>query len=108
MDSRQTAEVDSGPRVAPGRVDRERPGSGASGCSRPHVLSVSSPDLTLCLGIESLITLQDVRCLGPEDAIEICRWAAHAMLEAALVEQDSAPSKSRKASEKPRNATSRR
>jgi AcrR family transcriptional regulator len=64
--------------------------------------------LTLCLGIESLITLQDVRCLGPGDAIEICRWAAHAMLEVALVEQNSALSKSLTSSKKPKNASSRR
>ena len=32
--------------------------------------------LTLCLGIESLITLQDVRTLSPDQAVEICRWAA--------------------------------
>jgi AcrR family transcriptional regulator len=63
--------------------------------------------LTLCLGIESLITLQDVRCLTPEGAIEICRWAAHAMLETALREQNNSASKSRR-SHKPKKASSRR
>ena len=62
--------------------------------------------LTLCLGIESLITLQDVRCLTPEGAIEICRWAAHAMLETALREQNNSASKSRR-SRKPKKASSR-
>jgi AcrR family transcriptional regulator len=64
--------------------------------------------LTLCLGIECLITLQDVRCLAPEDAIEVCRWAAHAMLEAALSGQNGAESKARCSREKPRKAGSRR
>ena len=52
--------------------------------------------LTLCLGIESLITLQDVRTLSPDKAVEICRWAAQGMLEAALREQNAAESKSRR------------
>jgi AcrR family transcriptional regulator len=52
--------------------------------------------LTLCLGIESLITLQDVRTLSPDQAVEICRWAAQAMLEASLREQKEAGSKSRR------------
>jgi hypothetical protein len=63
--------------------------------------------LTLCLGVESLITLQDVRCLTPEGAIEICRWAAHAMLGTALREQNNSASKSRR-SRKPKKAGSRR
>src|SRR5262245_36559590 len=64
--------------------------------------------LTLCLGIESLITLQDVRRLAPEDAIGICRWVAHAMLETALREQNSAASKSRPSRQKPTKASPRR
>jgi AcrR family transcriptional regulator len=52
--------------------------------------------LTLCLGIESLITLQDVRRLGAEDAIEICRWAAQAMFERALRQQGDAAPKNRR------------
>ena len=51
--------------------------------------------LTLCLGIESLITLQDVRALTPEQSVDICRWAAQAMLEAVLREQSAAATKSR-------------
>ena len=43
--------------------------------------------LTLCLGIEPLITLQDVRTLTPEQSVDICRWAAQSMLNAALREQ---------------------
>jgi AcrR family transcriptional regulator len=42
--------------------------------------------LTLCLGIEPLITLQDVRALTPGQSVDICRWAAQAMLDAALRE----------------------
>jgi AcrR family transcriptional regulator len=63
--------------------------------------------LTLCLGVESLITLQDVRRLASEDAIEICRWAAHAMFETALREQNDAASKSRHSRRKPKKATAR-
>jgi AcrR family transcriptional regulator len=43
--------------------------------------------ITLCLGMESLITLQDVRALTPDQSIEVCRWAGRAMLDAALREQ---------------------
>ncbi|HYL79146.1 MAG TPA: helix-turn-helix domain-containing protein [Bryobacteraceae bacterium] len=43
--------------------------------------------ITLCLGMESLIALQDVRALTPAQSIEICRWAGRAMLDAALREQ---------------------
>jgi AcrR family transcriptional regulator len=64
--------------------------------------------LTLCLGIESLITLQDVRCLAPEGAIEICRWAAHAMLETTLREQSALAAKSPRSRKQPENAGSRR
>jgi AcrR family transcriptional regulator len=63
--------------------------------------------LTLCLGIESLITLQDVRRLGAEDAIEICRWVARAMLEAAMREKNHANSQSRPSRQKPVKANSR-
>jgi AcrR family transcriptional regulator len=58
--------------------------------------------LTLCLGIESLITLQDVRRLAPEDAIEICRWAAHAMFETALRERNDPVTKGRRSPQKPK------
>jgi AcrR family transcriptional regulator len=42
--------------------------------------------LTLCLGIEPLAILQDVRGLNSEQSISICRWVARALLEAALHE----------------------
>ena len=61
--------------------------------------------LTLCLGIESLITLQDVRRLAPEDAIGICRWAAHAMLETTLREQNDAAPKKRRSHKQRRTRT---
>jgi AcrR family transcriptional regulator len=52
--------------------------------------------LTLCLGIESLITLQDVRALTSGQSVDICRWVAQAMLDAALREQNAArPAKAR-------------
>lgn len=63
--------------------------------------------LTLCLGIESLITLQDVRTLSPDQAVEICRWAAQGMLEATLREQNEAGSKSRRSRSRRQNAGSR-
>jgi AcrR family transcriptional regulator len=50
--------------------------------------------VTLCLGVEPLIVLQDVRALKQEQAVDICRWAAQAMLEASLRDQSAAPSKS--------------
>lgn len=50
--------------------------------------------VTLCLGVEPLIVLQDVRALKQEQAVDICRWAAQAMLEASLRDQSTAPSKS--------------
>ncbi len=43
--------------------------------------------ITLCLGMESLIALQDVRALSPAQSIDICRWAGRAMLDASLREQ---------------------
>jgi len=49
--------------------------------------------LTLCLGIESLMTLQDIRNLAPGQAVDICRWAAQAMLDAALRDQKGAPAR---------------
>lgn len=60
--------------------------------------------LTLCLGIESLITLQDVRRLASEDAIEICRWAAHAMFKTAMRERNGAPARNRPPRRNPRKA----
>ncbi len=40
--------------------------------------------LSLCLGVEALIILQDVRGLKPEQSIGVCQWAARAILEAAM------------------------
>ena len=51
--------------------------------------------VSLCLGVESLIILQDVRALRQEQSVEICRWAAKAMLDSALREQKTASSKTR-------------
>jgi AcrR family transcriptional regulator len=64
--------------------------------------------LTLCLGIESLITLQDVRVLTPGQSVDICRWAAQAMLDAALREQDVGPSRKRGAVDRQQVARPRR
>jgi AcrR family transcriptional regulator len=64
--------------------------------------------LTLCLGIESLITLQDVRTLSPNQAVEICRWAAQGMLEAALREQSEAGSKNGRSRSRRQSAVTRR
>jgi AcrR family transcriptional regulator len=49
--------------------------------------------VALCLGVEPLIVLQDVRALTREQAVEICRWAAQAMLEASLRDNNAAPLK---------------
>jgi AcrR family transcriptional regulator len=38
--------------------------------------------LTLLIGWEAMIVLQDVRALGPEEAEEVCVWAARALLAA--------------------------
>jgi AcrR family transcriptional regulator len=42
--------------------------------------------LTLTLGVESLVILHDIRGLDSKQSIEICQWAAGALLEAALRE----------------------
>lgn len=42
--------------------------------------------LTLTLGVEALVILHDIRGLDPKQSIEVCQWAAAAMLEAALRE----------------------
>jgi AcrR family transcriptional regulator len=64
--------------------------------------------LTLCLGIESLITLQDVRALTPEQSVDICRWAAQAMLDAALREQSGALPRNRGAVDRVQKVRPRR
>jgi AcrR family transcriptional regulator len=42
--------------------------------------------LSLCMGIESLIVLQDVCGLEAKEAVEVSRWAAQALLQAGLRE----------------------
>lgn len=42
--------------------------------------------LTLCLGVEPLAILQDIRGLDSAQSIAVCRWAARALLETALRE----------------------
>lgn len=42
--------------------------------------------LSLCLGVEALIILQDVRGLKPEQSIDVCKWTARAILETATKE----------------------
>lgn len=42
--------------------------------------------LTLTLGVEALVILHDIRGLDSRQSIEVCQWAARAMLEAALRE----------------------
>lgn len=49
--------------------------------------------VALCLGVEPLIILQDVRALTQEQSVEICCWAAQAMLEASLRDQGATISK---------------
>jgi hypothetical protein len=39
--------------------------------------------LSLCMGIETLVVLEDVCGYSPEQAVEISRWAARAILRAA-------------------------
>jgi AcrR family transcriptional regulator len=42
--------------------------------------------LSLCMGIEALIVLQDVCGLEAKEAVEVSRWAAQALLQAGLRE----------------------
>ncbi len=42
--------------------------------------------LTLTLGVEALVILHDIRGLDSKQSIEVCQWAAGALLEAALRE----------------------
>ncbi len=46
--------------------------------------------LTLTLGVEALVILHDIRGLDSKQSIEICQWAAGALLEAALREAGTA------------------
>jgi AcrR family transcriptional regulator len=52
----------------------------------PSIFERLVSGLTLCVGIESLITLQDVRVLSSGQSVDVCRWAAQAMLDTALRE----------------------
>ena len=61
----------------------------------PSIFERLVSGLTLCVGIESLITLQDVRVLSPRQSVDVCRWAAQAMLDAALRENRDRRSKAR-------------
>ena len=49
--------------------------------------------LALCIGIEAMLVLKDIRALNQADAIKTCEWAAVAMLQAALHEATSTPAK---------------
>lgn len=40
--------------------------------------------LTLCVGIEAVIALRDIRALSPEESIEVSRWTARALIRAAM------------------------
>lgn len=40
--------------------------------------------LTLCIGIEAVIALRDIRALDPGESISVCRWAARSLLRASL------------------------
>lgn len=49
--------------------------------------------LALCVGIEALLVLRDIRGLSKEDTIEVSRWAAQALLKQTLQDATSrAPS----------------
>jgi hypothetical protein len=50
--------------------------------------------LSLCVGIEAHINLRDVCGLSVEDAREVKRWAARALLEVGLAETEQASSES--------------
>ena len=40
--------------------------------------------LTLCIGIEAVIALRDIRALDEEESISICRWTARSLVRASL------------------------
>jgi AcrR family transcriptional regulator len=42
--------------------------------------------LSLCMGIDALVVLRDICGYSPQQAVEISRWAAHALLGAGLEE----------------------
>jgi AcrR family transcriptional regulator len=47
--------------------------------------------LCLCVGAEALIALRDARGLGTDETIEVCVWAAGALVETATREAASTP-----------------
>jgi AcrR family transcriptional regulator len=47
--------------------------------------------LSLCMGIEALIVLRDVCALEPEEAEEVSRWAARALLRSSLAKVHASP-----------------
>lgn len=47
--------------------------------------------LCLCVGAEALIALRDTRALGTDETIEVCVWAAEALVEATTRESASTP-----------------
>lgn len=50
--------------------------------------------LSLCMGIEALIVLRDVCGLEANEAVEVSRWAAQALLQAGLHEATASPAPS--------------
>jgi|SRR5450432_2920185 AcrR family transcriptional regulator len=40
--------------------------------------------LTLCIGVEAVIALRDIRALNQEESVSVCRWTARALLRASL------------------------
>jgi AcrR family transcriptional regulator len=45
--------------------------------------------LTLCIGIEAVIALRDIRALDREESVSVCRWAARSLLRASLSKWES-------------------
>jgi AcrR family transcriptional regulator len=52
----------------------------------PAIFKRVAAALSLCMGIEALIVLQDVCGLEAKEAVEVSRWAAQALLQAGLRE----------------------
>lgn len=79
---------DSSPGAAPRRGYRrvewiERALEPIRGTLAPDRFERLVSALTLLIGWESMIVLEDTRALSPAEAEEVCVWAAHALLEAA-------------------------
>jgi len=45
--------------------------------------------LTLCIGIEAVIALRDIRALDEEESISVCRWTARSLVRASLSNRQS-------------------